>query len=146
MSMGGFSSVLSMFNMLPQIEKTLKVLPDEMVEQAAQEIVDLAAVNAPELTGFLASSIYWVSSRKSTYMQGIGTPPGDSFILESHPTPPRGQAYVGVAANYGIYVEMGTRNMSAQPYLTPAAEQVKTDFEGGALLTRILSGSVGVKL
>ena len=35
---------------------------------------------------------------------------------------------VRAGAEYGIYVEMGTRHMAAQPYLTPAAEFVRAGF------------------
>lgn len=36
---------------------------------------------------------------------------------------------VGVGAEYGAYVELGTSNMEAQPYLFPAAKQVmRTEF------------------
>jgi len=35
---------------------------------------------------------------------------------------------VTVGAEYGIYVEMGTRHMAAQPFLTPAINQVGRAF------------------
>jgi HK97 gp10 family phage protein len=37
-------------------------------------------------------------------------------------------AEVRVGAHYGIYVEYGTRKMSARPYMRPAAEKVKDGF------------------
>jgi HK97 gp10 family phage protein len=37
-------------------------------------------------------------------------------------------ADVRVGAEYGIYVEYGTRKMSARPFLRPAAEKVKDEF------------------
>jgi hypothetical protein len=37
---------------------------------------------------------------------------------------------VVVGAEYGVYVELGTSNMAAQPYLFPAAKEVmRTDFQ-----------------
>jgi HK97 gp10 family phage protein len=37
-------------------------------------------------------------------------------------------AEVRVGAEYGIYVEYGTRRMSARPYMRPAAEKVEPAF------------------
>jgi HK97 gp10 family phage protein len=37
-------------------------------------------------------------------------------------------AQVQVGAEYGIYVEYGTRKMSARPYLRPAVEEVREPF------------------
>lgn len=37
-------------------------------------------------------------------------------------------AEVQVGANYGIFVEYGTRRMSARPYMRPSAEHVKDAF------------------
>lgn len=39
-------------------------------------------------------------------------------------------AVVFVAAEYGIYIELGTRRMRAQPFLLPAAEEVIAKFGG----------------
>jgi HK97 gp10 family phage protein len=36
---------------------------------------------------------------------------------------------VRVAANYGIYVEFGTRKMPARPYFTPAVDRMRPVFE-----------------
>jgi HK97 gp10 family phage protein len=39
------------------------------------------------------------------------------------------EAEVRVGAEYGIYVEQGTRHMAPQPYLHPAAEAAREGFE-----------------
>lgn len=44
--------------------------------------------------------------------------------------------YVGTNVEYGPYVELGTRNHAAQPFLRPAAE------EHGAEYRRILEGEL----
>lgn len=36
---------------------------------------------------------------------------------------------VGVGVEYGVYVEYGTVNMAAQPFMRPAAEAVRPGFE-----------------
>jgi len=35
----------------------------------------------------------------------------------------------GAGVHYGIYVEMGTYKMAAQPYITPALNNYKQDYE-----------------
>lgn len=40
-------------------------------------------------------------------------------------------AVVSVGAEYGLYQELGTSKMPAQPFLTPAVEQNRADFEQG---------------
>lgn len=51
-----------------------------------------------------------------------------SFIETIH-APGRLEALVAVGAEYGVYVEYGTTRAPAQPYLTPAVESVRSDFE-----------------
>lgn len=48
-------------------------------------------------------------------------------------------AEVGPTAEYGIYVELGTRNMSPQPYLGPAFDRHVDGF------TRVM-GDIGAKI
>jgi HK97 gp10 family phage protein len=44
---------------------------------------------------------------------------------------------VVVGADYGVYVEYGTRNMPAQPYLRPAAEDAREFMQvQGAMMLR----------
>lgn len=38
-------------------------------------------------------------------------------------------AVVFVGAEYGVYVEFGTRRMRAQPFFTPAADEARRYFE-----------------
>lgn len=36
---------------------------------------------------------------------------------------------VGVGAEYGLYLELGTRSMSPRPFLSPAIAAIKQEFE-----------------
>ncbi len=70
-----------------------------VIAKAALDIEAQAAANAPVKTGFLRSSIH---------ADGAGT-----------------EWEVRVGAEYGAFVEFGTRRMAARPYLIPAVEQVR---------------------
>ncbi len=71
----------------------------EPVEEAGAEIVaQLAQANAPRLTGKLATSVDEESG------------------------------LVVVTAEYGAYVEYGTRHTAAQPFLRPAKDQAEAPF------------------
>ena len=69
---------------------------DASLRRAGFDAESRAKQSAPIDTGFLRSS--------------IRTEPG------------RGEVTVGASAEYAPYVEMGTRRMKAQPYLTPALQ------------------------
>lgn len=67
------------------------------LSQAAFFVEGQAKVKAPVDTGFLRNSIAVVSVSSR-------------------------EAVIGVGAEYGVYVEMGTRRMRAQPFMRPALE------------------------
>ena len=136
------SGITASFNLLPSVIDMFGGIADKLVTEAASQIMVIARDNCPEDTGFLMSSIYMETHSESTYGQGIESPPGDSYQLEQIEQPPSGTAYVAVAANYGIYVEMGTRKMGAQPYLIPALEQVGQSFQDGTMLTQLIEEGI----
>lgn len=70
---------------------------EEVVKTVAFFIEGQAKQNAPVLTGFLRNSI-----KAEKFTEGIYR--------------------VNVWAKYGAFVELGTRKMSARPYLVPATE------------------------
>lgn len=74
-----------------------------VVRKAALDLEGHAKGRAPVDTGFLRSSIQAVQ---------VG--------------PLHWQVRVG--ADYGVYVEYGTRYMAAQPYLNPAADLIRGPF------------------
>lgn len=123
------SSEYVLYNKLPALSAALKKVVEQAVRKAALDIEREAKQRAPVQTGFLRNSIYAVTHEGSDYGQDAGSPPRDSYLLDEVEKPKDGQtAFVAVGANYGMYVEMGTSRMSAQPYLLPAADVVRPQF------------------
>lgn len=85
----------------------------EVVRKTALDIEGDAKSLAPVRTGHLKNSI-----------QAESMQPGDVMTK------------VTVGAEYGGHVELGTKRMAAQPYLTPAVERHRSAFFN--LLRRIL--------
>ena len=73
-------------------------------EELAQECSDLSAENAPVLSGALR----------------------DSHHVERHSDT---EADAVADAGHALYVEMGTRYMPAQPFMTPAGHSVASNAE-----------------
>jgi HK97 gp10 family phage protein len=118
------------FNRLPEIAAAFPVQLHKVIVQTTEIIQQLAQDTVPVDTGYLQSSIYTVTSEGSTYGQTNGPAPGDSYLLpEGPPVEDEFTGYVDVAANYGVYVEFGTRFMAAQPYFYPAVEEGRARFE-----------------
>jgi HK97 gp10 family phage protein len=90
-------------NRLPQIAAKLPQLVSQIVKKAAFDIESNAKAVVPIKTGNLKNSI-------QAHMTGSTS------------------AEVATGVEYAIYVEFGTRKMSARPYLTPAAEKVRSSF------------------
>jgi HK97 gp10 family phage protein len=74
-------------------------------------------------TGFLVNSVYFVTSDQSTYQGGA-----DALPEISRPSSPT-EAYVAVAARYGIYQNNGTRYQPARPFFEPGMQQTQASFE-----------------
>ena len=127
------------FNHFPKIAGFITKAVKQVVKETASDIQAVAAINAPKDTGFLASSIYTINGKQSGY--GRTTTLSSSgkrrrrkidttnLLPEIPPPPDAYTAYAVVGASYGIYVEMGTRFMAAQPYFYPAVDSVRPIFE-----------------
>ena len=88
------------------------------VERVAKEL-------APVDTGALRSSIY-------TKLKAGGHHPDqrDGVVYVDLPEPESDlEAVIGPTVEYGIWLELGTDRMAAQPYLTPAVEQIASNLE-----------------
>src|SRR5260221_422585 len=120
----------TIFNRFPEIAAAFPVQLHKVVVQTTEIVQELAQGNAPVRTGFLRSSIYRVTSEGSTYGEAQSPPTDDVYLLPEGPgvsDPYTG--YVGVGANYGIFIELGTRYMGAQPFFYPAMEEGRSRFE-----------------
>lgn len=99
------------------------------IKKAAFDVEAHAKANVPVATGFLKSSIYAELHGSSDY-GNAGEPPAGAELLPEIPRPADDHtAYVAVGASYGVYVELGTVKMAAQPYLAPALDAVRPSFE-----------------
>jgi hypothetical protein len=74
-------------------------------------------------TGFMVNSVYSVTSDNSTYQGGVDALP--PVAAPSSPT----EAYVAVAAKYGVYQNNGTRYLPARPFFEPGVEATRPGFE-----------------
>lgn len=117
------------FNNFPVLSEKFDIAISQVIRKAAFDIQAKAQGSAPVDTGFLKNSIYTVTSDSSNYGNAGSLPKGASLLPEIPGPPDAHTAYVAVGANYGIYVEMGTRHMPPKPYLDPAVETVRPSFE-----------------
>ena len=117
------------YNHLPELAAALHEEVAKIVKETAEQIISVAGVNAPEVTGFMKSSIYMVTHDASTYGQAI-TPgkPGSHLLPEVDKPPDDLTAFVAVAANYGVFVNFGTSRMPANPFFNTAAVQAQQRF------------------
>lgn len=136
-----------LFNLFPALAKALHDAVADLVVKGAFDIKALASDVAPVKTGHLKSTVYVVpggGKGGSTYGQNVE---GEGELLPEVEAPKSDQeAIVAVAADYGVYVEYGTRFMPAQPYLTPSAEAIRGPFTVSmshleeAMLKKVASG------
>lgn len=128
---GGFEVV---YDHLPELTEELERLVSEAVRKAAFDIQAHAQAQVKVVTGFLKSSIYTVAKGGTTYTYADASSaaaainPDAELLPEVEAPSDDTTAYVAVGADYGLYVEMGTSKMAAQPYLIPAAEFVRPVF------------------
>lgn len=114
------------FNHFQQLADALEEASSQIVRKTAFDIQADAANLAPVDTGFLRNSIYVATWDASTYGHGGITPE----LLDEVETPGSEQeAIVAVGAEYGIYIEFGTRFMPADPYFFQAVDFARPYFE-----------------
>ena len=95
----------------PQAPALVLAKVELLLAKIAHDIEAWAKLHAPVDTGFLRGSI-------RAMPDGAG-----------------GGWTVRVGAEYGAYVELGTVNMAAQPYLLPAVETVRGMLGAGSPVT-----------
>jgi HK97 gp10 family phage protein len=116
-----------------RIMKQLGTNRDGIVRRIAFQIEGVAKQLSPYDTTAMRNSIYTETSTDSGYSKADSEAkskrPGITTI--QHPKPDKGFANVGPSVNYAEYVELGTSRQSAQPFLTPAVEQVAQKYNNG---------------
>ena len=92
------------FNRLPQMGPAVRKACSDVVRKAATDVLADALTRVPVDTGNL---------------KGSGGPVNMIGPLT---------AEIVFSAEYAAYVELGTHKMAAQPYLTPAMDQIREPF------------------
>ncbi len=114
-----------------------------VVDAAATDIQTRASQIAPIDTGALRNSIYVNNGTDSDYSQHVATArslnpdmvaldeidPEFVIAVSSSPSDNSYVTVVGVAADYGLFQELGTRHMRPQPFMLPSALGTQGDFE-----------------
>lgn len=117
------------FNHFNEIAEKMETAHSLVVRKTAFDIQANYVANVAVDTGFLKSSPYVVTSTDSTYGQA-DSPPKGAYLLPPVEAPDKKTtAFVAVGANYGIYVEEGTRYQAAQPAFYPAVEAASAPFQ-----------------
>ena len=119
--------LIVVYDILPEVAARMEEALDAIIKKCAFDIEAKAKAKAPVDTGFLKSSIYVETAKESTYDHAGGE--GEGEMLPEVERPKKHNAIVAVGASYGAYVEFGTVHAPAQPFLTPAAEEVRPEFE-----------------
>ena len=132
-----------------RIAKVLGTNRDGIVRRMAFQVEGLAKQLAPYETSALRNSIYTETSKDSGYSKSSGEAKSARKGVETirHPKPDEGFANVGPSVNYAESVELGhgfgvsygaggdvdfaKGFVKAQPYLTPAVEQIAQKYNSG---------------
>lgn len=119
---------------LDRIAKQLNVKREAVGWRMAFQIEKRAKELAPYETGALRNSIYTVTQKEDGYgkAQSAAKSANPGVMTNPHPTPTGNIiANVGPCVNYAEYQEFGTSKMGAQPYLTPAVEEITQKYNSG---------------
>lgn len=120
---------------LDRIARQLNIKREAVGRRMAFQIEKLAKELAPKRYGALRNSIYTVTGRHNGYESASASAKAANPKVNTapHPTPTGNViANVGPSVDYAEYQEFGTSRMAAQPYLTPAVEQVSRKYNDGS--------------
>ena len=142
--MAKFGEFIVVYNILPEVAERMLETLEGIVNKAAFDIQATAQANAVVgPTSFLKNSIYTVvgSGKNAHPYSDVQAPQEGQEQLPEVAAPKKYQAVIAVAANYGLFVEMGTVHMGARPFLTPAVETVRPSYDKAlALLEAKMAG------
>lgn len=121
-------------NNFAQIGQHVGQQMSEATRDTAMDISRIAKQNCPVDTGALRQSIYvsWIDQGQgeTTYdlasAAAIAKNPNVHLLPRTVPLP--GEALVGCAVDYWVFVEYGTSRQAAQPFITPAIEATRQVF------------------
>lgn len=113
------------------IKQVQEATPEALYE-AAQQLADTAAGKVARRSGDLANSAYAAGGGKSSYKGGK--------THRKELKPPEGGAVAAFASFYARFLELGTRKMSAKPYMRPAFDELKERL--GAAITKHVGGRI----
>lgn len=112
--MAGRNAAVVQFNHLPQLKGELRATASRIVRKTCFDVLAASQAVVPVDTGNLKNS---GAVEMENDLQGV----------------------IYYAADYAIYVELGTRFMRAQPYLTPSAEAARGPFH--AAMHHLIKGA-----
>lgn len=117
------------WNHFPIIAERLKPGLQKLESERLLDLKSKVKSFAPVLSGFMRDSVYSVLP-DGTSDYGQATPPTDDVYLLPEEKPADDMSgIVGVAANYGEFVNGGTRHMAANPFFDMAVEAAGSEFE-----------------
>ena len=117
---------------LRELREAIDRNADRIVRKTAFDLQGEAMQRAPVDTGFLKNSIYVRTESSSGYAgatENASEQSADGRMLPEVARPREHTAIVAVGAEYGVHVELGTARRAATPFLAPAAERVRPQFE-----------------
>jgi len=146
--MAKFGEFIVVYNILPEVAERMLAALEGIVNKAAFDIQAQAQsnirTNEQVDTAFMFNSVYTEvggGENKHPYSD-VGAPVKEGQgLLPEVEKPPKYQAIIAVGADYGLYQEMGTVHQPARPYLTPAVEKVRPEYDHAlALLETKMAG------
>jgi HK97 gp10 family phage protein len=136
------------------LEDVTKIVAVEVRARAKQNVTNVDAVDTGNLRASIYTRFYNFDGRPNRLNIGgrfYSTKQKREIEVDPNklgePIPPpkkRLEAHVGVAAEYGMYIEFGTVRMAARPYLTPAATEVRKTVK--PLVAKKLKEALALKL
>ncbi len=117
---------------LDKITAELSKKRNKLIRETAFRIERTAKPMTALKFGALRSSGYTKTDQGSTYAAGVaeasGKRPGVQFTDEPQVETP-GNAIVGFSVEYALFQELGTSKMAAHPFLVPALESERPEFD-----------------